>query len=261
MPSQFNDYYEPFLGSGAVLANLQNCNLHKLYPKFNKAYGSDILPFLIDLFEIVRDSPEKMVNYYDSEVNKYRADADYYNVIRDRFNKNPNPYDFCVLSRTCYSGVIRFRKADGYMSTPRGPHVPISTKSFQDRVNNWSSLIKDVEFTCEPFQQAMKKADKGDIVYCDPPYTHSQTILYGGQNFNIKDLWRSIDDCKSRGATVILSINGKRNSGSLDISCEIPDDLFSKEYAVDCGKSMIERLHREGSTMDDSNVYDRLLVT
>ena len=49
MPTTFNNYYEPFLGSGAVLAELLMQDDTSLYPHFNHAYGSDILPFLIDI--------------------------------------------------------------------------------------------------------------------------------------------------------------------------------------------------------------------
>ena len=50
MPTSFNDYYEPFLGSGAVLAHLLYTTSNSLIPTFKNAYGSDILPFLIDIF-------------------------------------------------------------------------------------------------------------------------------------------------------------------------------------------------------------------
>ena len=50
MPETFNNYYEPFLGSGAVLAELLHMDATRLFPHFQHAYGSDILPFLIDLF-------------------------------------------------------------------------------------------------------------------------------------------------------------------------------------------------------------------
>ena len=51
MPDTFGDYYEPFLGSGAVLAELLMRDSTSMYPHFNYAYGSDVLPFLIDIFK------------------------------------------------------------------------------------------------------------------------------------------------------------------------------------------------------------------
>lgn len=107
----------------------------------------------------------------------------------------------------------------------------------------------------------MKKPTDGDLVYCDPPYTHSQGIIYGAQDFNIEHLWMQIDECKARGAKVMLSINGTRESNQKDISASIPEGLFKRELIVDCGTSMIDRLQNAGKGMENERVCDKLLLT
>lgn len=262
MPEAFNNYYEPFLGSGAVMAALLDFDENKLFPHFNHAYGSDVLPFLIDIFNLTKDNPEALVAYYRDEITKYNQDpVQQYNVIKDRFNTQHNPYDFLLLSRTCYSGVIRFRKADGYMSTPRGPHKPISPDSFEERVMQWHHLLQKASFECESFTSAMDKPQLGDVVYCDPPYTHSQSIIYGAQSFDVDILWQKIAENKQRGVKVILSINGMRDSKKKDISITPPDGLFERKLLVNCGTSMIDRLQNNGKTMKDKKVDDQLLLT
>lgn len=262
MPEQFNDYYEPFLGSGAVMAELLYSDSDKLLPHFNQAYGSDILPFLIDVFDLVKKDPEAITEYYRKEITEYYSNPEKkYLEIRDRFNQNNNPYDFCLLSRTCYSGVIRFRKADGYMSTPRGPHNPIKSETFEKRVNFWNELLKKANFSCESYIDAMNRPQEGDVVYCDPPYTHSQSIIYGAQDFNVDMLFQKIAECKARGVKVILSMNGMRDSKKKDISVTPPDGLFERKRLVDCGTSMIDRLQNDGKKMRNKKVDDQLLLT
>ena len=262
MPEYFNDYYEPFLGSGAVLAELISQSENQLFPKFNHAYGSDVLPFLIDIFNLTKNNPDKLIEYYTQEISQYYSSPDtQYELIKNRFNKNPNALDFCLLSRTCYSGIIRFRKNDGHMSTPRGPHKPISPTSFQERVYQWSDLLQKADFRVEDFTTAMSRAKKNDVVYCDPPYTHSQSIIYGAQNFNIDLLWEKIAECKSNGVYVILSINGMRESEKKNISANIPANLFEREIIINCGTSMIDRLQNFGKHMENEVVHDKLLLT
>lgn len=262
MPNTFNNYYEPFLGSGAILAELLSQDATKLFPHFDHAYGSDILPFLIDIFQIVKNNPSEIIKYYKKEISAYYNNPDEcYTLIRDRFNQNHNAFDFCLLSRTCYSGVIRFRKSDGYMSTPRGPHKPISPSEFEKRVLLWSNLIQKADFRTESFEDAMARAQNGDVVYCDPPYTHSQSIIYGSQTFNIEHLWDKIAECKARGVYVMLSINGTRESKKKNISIDIPSGLFEREFIVDCGTSMIDRLQNSGKEMVNEVVHDKLLLT
>lgn len=262
MPETFRFYYEPFLGSGAVMAELLDSDANKLFPHFERAYGSDILPFLIDIFNLVRDNPSALTDYYHEQINLYyKNPVEQYDNIRNRFNEQHNPYDFLLLSRTCYSGVIRFRKVDGYMSTPRGPHKPIDPATFEKRVSQWNILLQKATFNCESYTFAMDKAGEGDVVYCDPPYTHSQSIIYGAQDFNIHTLWEKIAECKQRGAKVILSINGTRDSKKKDISITPPDGLFERLMYVNCGISMIDRLQNNGKSMKDKNVDDQLLFT
>lgn len=262
MPTTFNNYYEPFLGSGAVLAELLMQDDTSLYPHFNHAYGSDILPFLIDIFRSVKENPNKIIEYYSKEISSYYENpAEQYELIRNRFNQDHNAFDFCLLSRTCYSGVIRFRKADGYMSTPKGPHNPIKPSVFANRVALWSNLIQKADFYTESFEKAMAKPQQGDVIYCDPPYTHSQSIIYGAQDFNINILWNKIAECKDRGAYVMLSINGSRESKKKDISIDLPTGLFDRELTVNCGTSMIDRLQNSGKDMVDEVVHDKLLLT
>ena len=262
MPTTFKNYYEPFLGSGSVLAELLMQDDTSLYPHFNHAYGSDILPFLIDIFRSVKENPNKIIEYYSKEISSYYENpAEQYELIRNRFNQDHNAFDFCLLSRTCYSGVIRFRKADGYMSTPKGPHNPIKPSVFANRVALWSNLIQKADFYTESFEKAMAKPQQGDVIYCDPPYTHSQSIIYGAQDFNINILWNKIAECKDRGAYVMLSINGSRESKKKDISIDIPTGLFDRELTVNCGTSMIDRLQNSGKDMVDEVVHDKLLLT
>ena len=71
MPAAFNNYYEPFLGSGAVLAELLLQDDTSLYPHFAHAYGSDILPFLIEIFRSIKDNPNEIVEYYSKEISAY----------------------------------------------------------------------------------------------------------------------------------------------------------------------------------------------
>ena len=262
MPEQFNDYYEPFLGSGAVMAQLLYENSMNDTPMFNHCYASDILPFLVDIFNIVKNNPEQIKEYYSKEIEEYYLNpTDKYNEIRDRFNSDHNALDFCLLSRTCYSGIIRFRKVDGYMSTPKGPHNPIRPETFSKRGDLWHDLISDSVFSTMSFEECMDKAQAGDVIYCDPPYTHSQSIIYGAQTFNIANLFKKIAECKAKGVYVMLSINGTRESNKKDISIIPPDGLFEREIFVNCGTSMIDRLQNAGQTMKNEIVHDKLLLT
>ena len=137
-----------------------------------------------------------------------------YEEIKASYNRKPNGADLLFLCRSCYGGVVRFRQGDGYMSTPCGIHEPISPESFAGRVDEWHQRTKGTTFLCQSYENTMVKAEEGDLIYCDPPYSHSQTILYGAQSFDLEHLFQVTAECKRRGVYVALSIDGTKKSGS-----------------------------------------------
>lgn len=252
-PENFNKYYEPFLGSGAVLGSLAPLN----------AYASDIYHPLIEIWQALHNNPTLLLKWYSDRWNMISSfgKEETYKLVLESFNKKPNGADFVFLTRTCYGGVIRFRQNDGHMSTPCGPHNPISPASFSRRINEWSIRTKNTVFECADFADAMSRANKGDLIYCDPPYSFSQTIVYGAHSFDLEKLFIEIDKCKSRGVFVALSIDGTKKSGNTICNIPIPKNLFNREVFVNIGRSMLKRFQMEGSTLEKELVTDRLLLT
>jgi DNA adenine methylase len=155
---------------------------------------------------------------------------------------------------------MRFRR-DGYISTPCGIHNPISPRSFGHRVDIWHQRVKHTRFVLSDFEEVMDSAKTGDVVYCDPPYTHTQAILYGAQSFNLRRLFDVIARCKERGVYVLLSIDGSKRSGDFLCDIPIPSGLFEEEAFVNCGRSMLRRFQMRGESLETEEVRDRLLLT
>lgn len=252
-PTDFKTYFEPFLGSGAILATLQP----------SSAIGSDAFGPLIEIWEMLAESPQTLIQWYTERYRKYYNSEKPigYEAIKASYNASPNGADLLFLCRSCYGGVVRFRKSDGYMSTPCGVHNPISPDSFSHRVKIWSQRTSSTKFEKMDFSEALQRATSGDFVYCDPPYTHSQAILYQGQGFELARLMNEIALCKKRGVRVALSIDGTKKSGKVNCDLDIPTGLFEREVFVNCGRSMLRRFQRAGESLEDDVVHDRLLLT
>src|SRR5699024_9459048 len=120
---------------------------------------------------------------------------------------------------------------------------------------------KGTTFTHMDFREAFQQAQSGDVVYCDPPYTNTQAILYGAQAFLLHDLIEEIDRAKARGVRVALSIDGLKKSGLHEVLHDFPEGLFENEVAVTVGRSMLRRFQMGGETLEGEVVKDRLLLT
>ena len=111
------------------------------------------------------------------------------------------------------------------------------------------------------YKEIFSNAKEGDLIYCDPPYSHSQSILYGAHDFKLTDLLECISEAKSKGIFVALSIDGSKKSGDYLCDLPIPEGLFEQEILISLGSSMLRRFQMEGQTLENEDVKDRLLLT
>lgn len=252
-PERIGTYFEPFLGSGAVLGTLAPAS----------AVGSDCFAPLIEIWRTLRESPETVKVWYRERWERAKAGdkVKEFERVKAAYNAHPNGADLLFLCRTCYGGVVRFRKADGYCSTPCGIHNPMPPAKFAQRVDEWHKRTRSTTFENIDFEEAMDRAKPGDLVYCDPPYRHTQAILYGAQQFSLHRLLRAIERCKQRGVYVALSIDGTKRTGKHVCHLPIPDGLFAREIYVNCGRSMLLRFQMADQSLENEVVHDRLLLT
>ena len=252
-PARFGTFFEPFVGSGGVLGTLAP----------DRAIASDVFQPLLEIWQALSSDPSKLKRWYEErwQLSSGSGRIERYLEVRKSYNRSPNGADLLFLCRTCYGGIVRFRKTDGFMSTPCGVHNPIKPESFNRRVDEWAVRTRGTQFIEMDFAESLELAQPGDLVYCDPPYSDSQSILYGAQSFDLQRLMKAIAKCKSRGVYVALSIDGTKKSGKTRVDIAVPPRLFEQEVMIDCGVSMLRRFQRSGERLNDEAVADRLLLT
>lgn len=254
-PNHKQQYIEPFFGSGAVLGALK--------PKTSIAI--DAHAPLIEMWRLVQSNPLPLVEYYSEIWQRYsKSDKEkkmVYKEVVDRYNNEPNPFDFLFISRSCYGGVLRYRKADGFLSTPVGSHHAISPDSFKKRAAIWHQVVKNTHFICGDFALADEFISSDSLIYCDPPYTDSQKILYGAQDFSLPRLIEILRKWKDKEAYIALSIDGVRHSGRKGAVFEYDKSLFRGEILIDAGGSMLKRFQLKSDNTIAHQVKERLLVS
>ncbi len=252
-PSEFGTYFEPFIGSGAVLATLA--------PPV--AVAGDVFGPLVQIWQKLHDDTDGLIEWYAERhglIETMGKKEAYAKVLAD-YNASPNGADLLFLSRVCYGGVVRFRKADGYMSTPCGPHRPMPVSNFAERAGIWAARTRGARFMHADFEETMQLANAGDLAYFDSPYVDSQAIIYGAQSFNVERLFKVVGDLKARGVYVAVSLDGTKKSGDHTVDLPIPEGLFEREVMVHLGSSMLKRYQLKDQTAQDHHVADRLLLT
>jgi len=196
---KYNYYFEPFLGSGAVLFFLQ--------PKH--AYVSDLNQELINTYLAIRDDYKKVV--FLLKMHHRRHCKEYYYNVRQSKPKNlfHKAARFIYLNRTCWNGLYRVNKF-GLFNVPIGTkkNVILETDDFK----NISVFLKSLNISSCDFEETIYKAKKGDLIFIDPPYAVSHLnngfLKYNEKLFSWSDqqrLAKCLIQAKNRGASIIAT--------------------------------------------------------
>ena len=180
-------WYEPFMGSGVVGFNIEPTN----------AVFADINPYIIAFYNQIKDGiiTHRTVRAFLEEEGKKleTGDADYYYAVRERFNKEHNPLDFLFLNRSCFNGMIRFNR-EYHFNVPYGHKPNRFSKAYITKVTNQVSHVEDLLktyswlFLCQSFEDTIRMANRGDFIYCDPPYI--------GRHVDYYDSWEETSELK-----------------------------------------------------------------
>jgi len=199
LPRQFNTYFEPFLGGGAVLFHLQ--------PK--KAVLSDLNSDLISSYKAVKNDWRRIQQLLNRHQRAHSNDH-YYKVRNLRFEDNvAEAARFIYLNRACFNGIYRVN-LKGEFNVPKGSKVAIVLDD--DDFQSISHILKKCRLAARDFEDTLAMASSGDFVFVDPPYTikHNNNgfIKYNQNLFAWADQVR-LRDCVAqaagRGAKILVT--------------------------------------------------------
>jgi DNA adenine methylase len=106
LPKHFNNYFEPFVGSGALFFYL--INVGKLDKNFSKQL-SHINVEVINAYRAIKYSLTQLINQLNQNEKEYFNDSQkfYYKLRNENFEFNSikKAARFITLNKTCYNGL------------------------------------------------------------------------------------------------------------------------------------------------------------
>lgn len=217
-----DNYYETFLGGGAVFFHL-----HERIR--GESFLNDSNIDLIEAYNQIRTSPKGVCKHLDQLL----GDNVPYDEIRREFNLRALGLQrkaalFLALNHLCFNGLWRVNKT-GHMNTPIGKlgnNQPRTLANFPFvALDLGSKALRRATITAVPFEilaesphsSLNKQVKSGDFVFFDPPYldVFADYTKEGFGVFQHTLLAAQAQRCAAAGALVILC--GSDTDASLDI--------------------------------------------
>ncbi len=150
-------YYEPFLGGGALFFALGP----------SKAVLGDVNESLVEAFFAVQSRPDLVLRYLRPWNN---CSEEFYAIRRSNYRSlYRRAAQFVFLNRTCWGGMYRVNQA-GEFNVPYAGYNDRGIVS-RERILDASHCLEAAVLRCADFEEIVKGAGSGDLVYFDPPYT------------------------------------------------------------------------------------------
>lgn len=207
MPQNYNNYYEPFIGGGAVLFGLQP----------GRALINDINESLINTYKVIANSPKQFIECVKEIDSKIGEDGKtYYYSLREHYNDKlmKDEFDielaalFVFINKHCFNGLYRVN-GKGLFNVPYNNSKRESID--EESIVAVSDYLKDVTIMSGDFEVACQGAGNGDFVFLDSPYAPLNPTSfesYTKEGFDIeshKRLARVFDELTERGCYCMLT--------------------------------------------------------
>jgi len=170
IPRNFNNYFEPFVGGGALFFELYNLGILKN----KKVFLFDINEELINAYKIIRDYPNELIEKLKEFKSKHNKEF-YYQIREldrtDNYKKLNNIIKaarFIYLNKTCFNGLYRVNKK-GYFNVPMGEYKNPKILDENNILLVSEALQNTIIKHCD-YKKVLEYAQKEDFIYFDPPY-------------------------------------------------------------------------------------------
>lgn len=209
-------YIEPFLGGGAVFFGIKPKN----------AILNDLNTDLINAYRVIKSQNcEELITLLEQHNKLYKEDPDgYYYDVRhlDREEGWPNQFTeieraarMIFLNKTCYNGLYRVN-SKGEFNTPMGRYrnpLICDKENIREIHRFFNDNNNNIEIMNSSYEEAIRKAQDGDIIYVDPPYDYEDDdgfTKYHMSGFTFEDFKKLKIECDkavNKGAYVLISNN------------------------------------------------------
>jgi len=258
-------YIEPFVGSGAVLFWMLNN-----FPKLEKAVINDINEDLINTYKTIAFNPKELISILEILQNDYHSlnlkeaeKKEYYYKKRELYNtrkteKSTQAALFIFLNRTCFNGLYRVNKSNGF-NVPIGSYKnPLICDA--ENILAVSKALQRVEILCGDYKETINFTGDNTLFYFDPPYKplHNTSSFnsYAKDDFNDEEQIRLRDFCSK-----LDSLDHTWMLSNSDVKDKVSNNNFFDDIYAEFSISRVKARRNINANPEKRGELNELLIT
>ena len=247
---------EPFAGSAAVTLAAAHGG------KAQSFLLNDLNDALMGLWQELISRPDDLAAAYGRLWHEqFGREREFYDEVRDRFNRDHQPHDFLYLLARCVKGSVRYNADGEFNQSPDNRRKGRRPDAMARDVLAASRLLSGrAEVQSEDYASTLARANMHDIIYMDPPY---QGVCNGNDGRYLSGVSFDrfvtvLEQANDRDLSYIISYDGR--TGDKEHGNPLPERLKVEHLLVEAGRStQATLLGRRANTVESVYLSPALL--
>lgn len=255
-PEDVERLVEPFAGSAAI------SHAAAYYNKSRTFTLNDANVPLVNLWQSIMLRPSETADRYDETwQGQFAGEKDYYNRIRDQFNRTQQPDYFLFLLTRCVKASVRYNASGEFNQSPDNRRKGTAPVTMRRNICGASQILGGRTRLCHgDYRSALEDVTPHDLIYMDPPY---QGVCGNRDSRYVKGLafdtfTVELARLNERGVSYILSYDGR--TGEKRYGQPLPEGLDLTHVEIDAGRSSQATLLGKSSNTFESLYLSPALV-
>lgn len=229
----FKRMLEPFAGSAAVTLAAARVGMATTF-----VIGDAFEP-LAEIWRLILNQPAALAaEYAKIWAGQTSGDADYYDRVRARFNRDKSPAKYLYLLARCVKNSPRFNTHGMFNQSPDRRRLGMRPAKMESEILGAHTMLrKRTSVTCADFGEIVEDATSKDLVYLDPPW-HGTSVGANKryhEGLERESLIHALSRLNQRGISFILSYDGR--CGAKSYGPPLPPELNLTRFDLYAGRS------------------------
>jgi DNA adenine methylase len=233
IPADTTCLIEPFAGSAAL-------SLAAAYHgKAQTFLLNDINAPLMSLWHEIVHEPQRLASYYkvvwDMQIGHER---EFYDRVRERFNRTHRPHYFLYLLARCVKAAVRYNAEGAFNQSPDNRRKGRLPATMAKDISRASQLLNGkTRIVATDYADVVQLATATDVIYMDPPYegvcaTRDPRYISRMQRSRFVDVLTQLNQ---RNISYLVSYDGR--TGTKVFGTPLPDSLQLTRLELQAGRS------------------------